>query len=212
VILTDKKLNDILLSKQFLSLKNKYKNFSIKNLDISKYLEYGIYYKLGDQNHVVIASENEFLVNNVIKHLSDSSQFLNLTSWTTRKILEFNSVNLVQWESIHLNIISPFYIDFTDTIVKAFSEKYRERFYTEPSEFAVNGFEQAIYFISTFKELHGEFKRLKEIQPKKVLSNYFEIKPKEELFSQQNIGLNQLIIENNEIRQLLKNAPEQQKQ
>lgn len=212
VILSDKKTNDIIFSKQFFVLKNKYKSFLIKNIDISKYLDYGLYYKMGANNHVVIACENEFLVTNVIKHLSDSSQFLNIHSWTTRKILEFNSVNLLQWEAINLNIISPFYVDYTDTIVKSFSEKYRERYYTEPSEFAVNGFEQAIYFISAYNQLHGEFWKLNEMQPKRILSNCFKIAYKEDFKSQQNVGLNQLKIENNGIKQLLKNTPKQQEQ
>ncbi len=212
VVLSDKKTNDIIFSKQFSTLKSKYKSFTIKNLDIAKYLDYSLHYKLGAQNHVVIACENEFLVNNVIKHLGDSTQFLNINCWTTRKILEFKAINLSQWEAIHLNIITPFFIDYSDTLVRAFSEKYRERYYTEPSEFAVNGFEQAVYFISAYHELHGDFSKLKELKPRRALSNYFEVKPKEELLSQQNVGLNQLIIEGHEIRQRLKNSSEQQKQ
>lgn len=209
VVITDKKSNDIILSKQFLALKPKYKNFSIKTLDISKYLEYRNFYEMGEQNHVVIASENEFLVNSIVRHLSDSSQFLNLQSWTTRKVFEFNAVNLSQWQSIRLNVISPFYIDYADSTVRSFVEKYRERYFTEPSEYAVNGYEQAVFFISAYQELHGELKKMNEIKPRKVLSNYFEVKVKDGLLSQQNIGLNQLFIENGELRRKLQYIPKQ---
>ncbi len=209
VILTGKGSNDVLLSKQFIALKSKYKEFSIKTLDISKYLEYQNHYKLGAQNHVVIASENEFLVNNTIRYLADSSQFLNIQAWTNRKILEFNAINLAQWQAINLNIVSPFYIDFSDTLVKSFLEQYRERYFTEPSEFAINGFEQAVYFITAYNELHGEMEKIVELKPRSVLNNYFEIKKKGELFSQQNVGLNQLYIEENTIKRKLQNAPKQ---
>jgi hypothetical protein len=161
---------------------------------------------------VVIASENEFLVNSIVRHLADSSQFLNLQSWTTRKVLEFNAVNLSQWQTIRLNVISPFHIDYTDSTVKSFVEKYRERYFTEPSEYAVNGYEQAVFFISAYQELHGELKKINELKPRKVLSNYFEVKVKDGLLSQQNIGLNQLFIENNELKRRLQYTPKQKEQ
>jgi hypothetical protein len=206
VVIKDKSSNDEILSKQVLALKPKYKEMTIRSLDISKYLEYRNFYKLEAENHVIIASENEFMVSTVMKHLSDTTQFLNLHTWTNRKALDFKVTNLSQWQSINLNIVSPFYIDYTDTLVKPFLEKYRERYFTEPGEYAINGYEQAVYYISAYDQLHGELQKLNEIAPKRILSNFFEIKQKEGLMSRQNIGLNQLYFENNELKCYLKNS------
>ena len=206
VVIKDKSSNDEILSKQLLALKPKYKEMTIRSLDISKYLEYRNFYKLEAENHVIIASENEFMVSTVMKHLSDTTQFLNLHTWTNRKALDFKVTNLSQWQSINLNIVSPFYIDYTDTLVKPFLEKYRERYFTEPGEYAINGYEQAVYYISAYDQLHGELQKINELAPKRILSNFFEIKQKDGLMSRQNIGLNQLYFENNELKCYLKNS------
>jgi hypothetical protein len=206
VVLKDKTANDEILSKQILSLKPKYKEMTIRSLDLSKYLEYRNFYKLESENHVVIASENEFMVSSVMKHLSDTTQFLNLHTWSNRKVLDFKVTNLGQWQSINLNIVSPFYIDYSDSMVKPFLEKYRERYFTEPSEYAINGYEQAVYYISAFYQLHGEINKITELGSKRILSNFFEVKQKEGLLSRQNVGLNQLYFENYELKRYLKNS------
>lgn len=190
IVITGKESNDKILSNRFLSLKTKYPSFTFKSLDISKYNEFKNLYKLGRNNKVVICSENEFLVGSTLKHLSDTTQFIDLEVFGWRKWLEFKAPNIPQMEHLGVKIISPFYMDYNDPACRLFIEKYRERYYTEPDEYAVAGYEQATYFISTLVQNHGNLQKVSEQALNKPLSNNYKIGKKPEAISLQNMQLN----------------------
>lgn len=85
VVFSGKENNSKIIADGFLALKANYKDISIKVLDISKYNEYTKLHKLSASNHVVLASENEYLVNSSLRLISDSSQFLGIKTWGFKK-------------------------------------------------------------------------------------------------------------------------------
>lgn len=195
IVMAGNESNDQLLSNQFLALKTKYKDFTIKTMEISKYTDFHKYYKPGVSNQVIIASENEFMFNNAIKLLTDSNQYLNIRPWTTRKALEFKNPKVQLWQSSGLTIVSPYYADYQNPALKVFIERYREKYYTEPSEFAINGYEQALYFIGNLISLNGQLEKLPELETQKGMCNYFKIAKKENSSSLQNNYLNKIYFE-----------------
>jgi hypothetical protein len=79
--------------------------------------------------------------------------------------------------------------------LKVFIERYREKYYTEPSEFAINGYEQALFYIGNLISLNGQLEKLPELEIQKVMCNYFKIAKKENSSSLQNNYLNKIYFE-----------------
>ena len=200
VVITGKGSNDKLISSRMLALKNKFAGFTIKTLDISKYNEYSTLYQLGKPNYVFINSDNEFLVNTTLRFLSDPTQFEGITVYGMEKWLEFKSLNLPVWQQLNVNLVSPFYVNYSDPRVKDFVERYKERYYTEPTEYAFNGYEQAIVFIGAYLNNSGKMELMTEQKKEKPLSNIFKIAPKPDLKGLQNSQLNLLYFEGNQLK------------
>ena len=200
VVFMGKDANEKIIGSRMLALKNKYSGFSIKTIDISKYVEYRNSYKLDYSNHIIIDSDNEFLVNTALRYLADTNQFRDLFVYGSKKWFDFKTVNLPIWQQLNVNIINPCFIDFNDQKVKNFIENYRERYYAEPSEFAFNGYEQATYFIGYFLANNGKMEKISEMPKLKPLTNWFKIDPKAEGNGFQNTRLNMLYFEENELK------------
>lgn len=200
VVFTGKDANEKVIGARMLALKNKYSGFSIKTMDINKYADYKYAYKPDRPNHVVIDSDNEFLVNSVIKFIADTNQFNDFITYGSIKWFDFKSFNLALWQQVNLNIICPVYIDYNDPKVKSFIERYREHYYTEPAEFALNGYEQGTYFINYLLTNNGNMDKITEQIRVKPLCNWFKISPKAEGKGYQNTRLNMLYFEESQLK------------
>ncbi|MCF8255622.1 MAG: hypothetical protein K9H61_01700 [Bacteroidia bacterium] len=202
-VITGKESNDKLISARILSLKSKYPGFTINSLDISKYNDYRKLYKPGGQNHVIISCETEFLVGTTLKYLADTTLFLDLQVYGFRKWLDFKTPNIPLMEQLNVKIISPYYFDYSDLGVKQFIEKYRERYYTEPSEYSLAGFEQGLFFIGSLFENHGNLGLITKQTKNKPLCNWYQIRQKLDQKSLQNSKLNLLYFEEGILKRLV---------
>jgi hypothetical protein len=200
MVVVGKESNDKVLANRILALKSKYPNYTIKSIDISKYTELKDQYKLTKPNHIVIASENEFLVGTTLKYLNDSNQFLNIQVYGTRKWLEFNTLNIGLCQQVKVKIISPYYFDYKNSNCTFFVEKYRERFYADPQEYAVIGYEQGVYFLSILMKEHGSLSTITKQDLNRPLTNDYLFKNKPDGKSIQNSKLNILYFENGELK------------
>jgi hypothetical protein len=200
IVLTGKETNDKILSNRIMSLKAKYPGYTFKALDINKYIEIKDHYKFARPNHIVISSESEFMVGSALKLLSDTNQFIDVQVYGVRKWLEFKAPNIPQFEQLKVKIISPYYMDYADANCKLFIEKYRERYFTEPDEYAVAGYEQGVYFLSELIKNHGNLEDLPKEDKNKPLSNYYWFKPKSDGKSIQNSMLNVLYFEEGKLK------------
>lgn len=111
-------------------------------------------------------------------------------------MFEFNSLLLPLWEQTRLTIVTPYYPNYQNPELKLMIEKYRERFYTEPNEFAINGYEQALVYISALINHHGELNKITEAPAICIHGNCYKIQTKDGLKSMQNTGLKRVYIDN----------------
>ncbi len=202
IVLSGKESNDKVLSASINSLKSKYPNYSFKNVEIGKYTDLKLAYKLGKINHIIVSSENEFLVNSALRFMADSNSFVDMQVYGLKKWLEFTSINIAQYEQLKVKIISPFYFNYADPNNKLFIEKYRERFFTEPSEYAVTGFEQASFFICSLIKQNGQLNAIEKQEKNKPLSNWFLIGRRPGGKSLQNSKLNILYFKEGRLERL----------
>lgn len=200
IVVVGKESHDKVLANRILSLKKTYPNFTIKSIEISKYTDLKDQYKLTKPNHIVIASENEFLVGTTLKYLNDSNQFLNLNIYGTRKWVDFKTLNIGLYEQLNVKIISPFFVNFKEPPSLLFNEKYRERYFTDPEEYAVIGYEQGLYFLSVLIKNNGNLSAIISEPINKPLSNSYLYRLKPDGGSIQNSNLNILYFENGELK------------
>ena len=99
-------------------------------------------------NRVLIASESEAFVNDVLRNLNMMiHQKYNVVLYGASKIRSFETIEVENFHKTNLHVSLTYYIDYNDPRVKSFLLKYRALFNTEPSQFAFQGYDIASYFI-----------------------------------------------------------------
>jgi ABC-type branched-subunit amino acid transport system substrate-binding protein len=99
-------------------------------------------------NRVLIASESEAFVNDVVRNLNMMiHQKYNVVLYGASKIRSFETIEVENFHKTNMHVSLTYYIDYNDPRVKSFLLKYRALFNTEPSQFAFQGYDIASYFI-----------------------------------------------------------------
>lgn len=100
------------------------------------------------KNVIVLPSNNQSYVTefigrlNVMKEKYDIVLF-GLQSWNTYDNLDIEYLN-----NLNLHTPSNYFIDYDKTVTKNFIKQYRERFKTEPENYAYEGFDVTLYFLN----------------------------------------------------------------
>lgn len=107
-------------------------------------------------NRVIINSENEAFVADVIRNLSILSNKNNkIVIYCLSKIKSFNTIDIKSLHMLRTHVSVPYHIDYENDDVQDFVLKFRSLFNCEPTQFAFRGYDIAEYFCELFA-LHGE--------------------------------------------------------
>jgi hypothetical protein len=153
-------------------------------------------------NFFILASENEYAVGSALKKLSDTLSFTNVKVYGFRKWLDFKTPNIHLLEKLNVKIISPFYFDYYADANKKFIAAYRDKFFTDPEEYAVAGFEQGLFFIRSLVQNKGNMKDILKQDSVQPLSNRYKIRQKDASKSLQNEQLNILYFEEGKLKRV----------
>ncbi len=116
------------------------------------------------KNLVIITSNNEAFVSELLSHLDQNSKNYNISvigqpSWVT-----FNNIDLDYFHHLEVNIFTPFHIDYYNSNTKQFLKKAIDIFGYEPVELkskgynlAFLGYDIAFYFISAYAAYRNDF-------------------------------------------------------
>lgn len=99
-------------------------------------------------NRVVIASDSEAFVNDVVRNLNLTllNKF-NVVLYGPAKIRTFETIEIENFHNTKLHASLTYYIDYDSDDVKSFILKYRALFHTEPTQFAFQGYDVARHFL-----------------------------------------------------------------
>ena len=99
-------------------------------------------------NRIVIDSENEAFVNDVIRNLCllIHSKY-EIVVYSASKIRSFDTIDIENLHNVSLHVSLSYYIDYGNPAVRKFLLAYRALFGTEPNQFAFQGYDLASYFI-----------------------------------------------------------------
>lgn len=99
-------------------------------------------------NRVIIASESEAFVNDVVRNLNLTiHNKFNVVLYAPAKIRTFETIEIENFHNTNLHASLTYYIDYENPEVKQFIKKYRALFQTEPTQFAFQGYDVAKYFL-----------------------------------------------------------------
>lgn len=99
-------------------------------------------------NRVMIASESEAFVNDVVRNLNVLiHKKYDIVLYAPSKIRSFETIEVENFHNTSMHVSLGYYIDYSDKRVMDFLMKYRALYNTEPTQFAFQGYDIASYFI-----------------------------------------------------------------
>lgn len=128
-------------------------------------------------NRVVIASENEAFVNDVLRNLNIiAHNKYKVESYGPTKIKTFDTIEPDHFHKTHLHTCSAFNIDYDDHQVQNFLIKYRSIFKTEPTQYAFQGYDLLKYFVKVIAKYGREWYSHLGEEGAEMLQNKFKFK------------------------------------
>lgn len=128
-------------------------------------------------NRVLIASESEAFVNDVVRNLNVLIyNKYNVVLYGPSKIRSFETIDAVNFHNASLHVSLTYNIDYNDSRVMDFLMKYRALFNTEPSQFAFQGYDIASYFIRLCHKYGRRWPERLEIADTAMLQSTFRFR------------------------------------
>jgi ABC-type branched-subunit amino acid transport system substrate-binding protein len=155
-----------------------YRNFSYSILEGRDVMDplMALMTKTG-QNRVVIASESEAFVNDVVRNLNlIEYQKCEVVLYSPSKNRNFETIDVDNIHNTSLHTSLSYYINYDDPKVKNFLLKYRAMFNTEPTQFAFQGYDLATYFIDLVSRYGEKWSEMMPENEKKMLQSTFRFR------------------------------------
>lgn len=129
-------------------------------------------------NRVIIASESEAFVNDVVRNLNLTiHNKFNVVLYAPAKIRTFETIEIENFHNTNLHASLTYYIDYDNPDVKLFIKKYRALFNTEPTQFAFQGYDVAKYFLGLCAKYGDTW--MENIEDTAMLQSIFDLQPTE---------------------------------
>jgi hypothetical protein len=131
-------------------------------------------------NRVLIASESEAFVNDVVRNLNLLiHKKLDIVLYAPSKIRSFETIEVENFHNTKLHVSLGYYIDYSDKKVMDFIMKYRALYNAEPSQFAFQGYDITNYFIRLFSRYGDKWPSKIESEEMSMLQSTFKCSKKE---------------------------------
>lgn len=134
-----------------------------------------------DTNRVLIVSESEAFVNDVVRNLNILIyQKKNIVLYAPARIRGFETIEVEHFHNTSMHLSLGYNINYDNPQIKDFLLKYRALFNTEPSQFAYQGYDIATYFITMCSRYGDRWYKKLETHPQEMLQSRFEFRKKED--------------------------------
>ena len=100
-------------------------------------------------NRVVIASESEAFVNDVVRNLNLMAfEKYDVVLYAPSRFRNFETIDVDVYHNVKMHVSMSYYVDYDSAPVKRFLLSYRALFGAEPTPFAYQGYDTAYYFLT----------------------------------------------------------------
>ena len=110
--------------------------------------------KAGMTNHIIITSEKETLVADAVRNIGLIARNGNydIIGYASHKVRRFDSIDSELFKRMNAHFLMGYNVDYSDERVRNFVRKYRALYNTEPGNFAFQGYDVTVYFVSALKK------------------------------------------------------------
>lgn len=122
------------------------KNVKIRVVDYSATLDLNSMFSEKVPNYVVIPTAKEPVVNRLLYGIKDTASIFDVSCFGFAQWYDFKSLDFDLWQRKNVHIVTPYFVNYDDSLVKQFITAYRERFSTEPSDAAFKGYDQLLMY------------------------------------------------------------------
>ena len=132
----------------------------------------------GGVNRIILASENETFVSNLIGNLGILlGRGYKIVVYAPSRVRTFDTIDTSLYHQCSLHICSPYFADYEAENVKAFIRSYRALYRTEPSQFAFQGYDLTRYFATLVAKYGNRWTRALEEVPGSGIHTDFRFVP-----------------------------------
>ncbi|MCF0177384.1 MAG: ABC transporter substrate-binding protein, partial [Bacteroidales bacterium] len=118
------------------------------------------YLNIDKNNKVIIASEKESFASDAVRNISlmtINTPPYKVTGYSSAKLRNFESIEQADFEACSMHFSPNYYIDYSAPEVRDFVLAFREKYNTEPTAFAFQGYDIATYFLQMLKDKGPDF-------------------------------------------------------
>jgi ABC-type branched-subunit amino acid transport system substrate-binding protein len=128
---------------------------AIRNFSYSKTTHPAAVLQKNMYNWVVISSNDERTVNNLLYKLHDTLQDYRISVLGMQSWLDFSNVNYKLWDALDMHLLTSYFINYEDSAVRHFVHSFRRSHHIEPDEYVFRGYDQFLVLLNMMKE-HGK--------------------------------------------------------
>lgn len=110
------------------------------------------------ENIFVVPTDNEAHVSVAVTNLTALAEHYNIVLMGTPGLLKLKSIPTENYHRIRFRYLSPYFVDYTNPLVRRFVGQYRETFSAEPTQFSFQGFDVSYYFLSALHRYGQDFR------------------------------------------------------
>lgn len=144
-------------------------------------------------NRILIASENEAFVNDVIRNLNVlTHKDYPIEVYAPARFRNFETIEVEAYHSVRLHVSTVYHIDYTDEEVQRFLLEYRAFCQTEPGPYAFQGYDIATFLLRRIARYGNAWKESLLQLPETMTQLRFEFK-RSDSGSFENTGTRRLI-------------------
>lgn len=103
-----------------------------------------------NENYLLIPSADQAYAINLFKYLEGLNDQYPITLLVHPKWLDFQTIDPTLYVKYKVTLSSSYYTNYADSMLANYVLKYRSLFSTEPTEMAIRGFDQALYYITKY--------------------------------------------------------------
>ncbi len=160
------------------------KNVKIRVVDYSATLDLNTLFSDKIPNYVVIPTAKEPTVNRLLYGIKDTASAYEVSCFGFAQWYEFKSLDFDLWQRKNVHIVTPYFVNYEDSLVKQFIAAYRERFSTEPSDAAFKGYDQMLMYGHALNKDGRSFMEKLSVTTHKALHTTYGFKKQKEGFYQ----------------------------
>ena len=148
------------------------------------------------KNHLMIASESEAFVNDVIRNINLMvHEKYDVAVYASSKIRGFETIEGENLHNANLHVSTSYYINYDQKEVQDFIMEYRALFNTEPTPFAFQGYDIMMYFAGICSKYGDAWPSMLPFEDEEMLQSGFK-------FSRVSVGMSEIGFVNTAIRRV----------